>query len=103
MAKSTNPWRDFFQSVSVPNTQRGTGGARLDVQQASERMLQNPTIPFLAARIYGPPSLQIYDDTDPRYGPKADNVENIYLPSAMPAPGTKAPFDFWHWLKTGKV
>lgn len=76
---------DPFAQFSAPKAQTTLGGARADVQQTSEAHMQNRNTPFLVARIYASPSLTIPADSDPRYGDKADNVENVYLAPNRPA------------------
>jgi hypothetical protein len=83
------------------------GGARLQVQQTAEALaVSESNKPTVAARIYSPPALKSYDESDPRYEGKSDAVENIYLPSqfttneARPRSGIQQIFN---WLLKGKL
>lgn len=79
--------------------QQSLGGARAGVQRASEEFRSGMS---LADSIYAPPSIANFDQTDPRYAGKSDNVENVYLPApAAPAMPRSGLAQVWNWLTTG--
>lgn len=81
------------------------GGARPIVQATAEGIASNQAAPMLAARIYSSPSLKHYDDSDPRFVGKSDNVENIYLPAETVAESPKRAgiAQIFNWLFKGEM
>jgi len=75
---------------------KSQGGARPGVQAASEATRAGGT---LASSIYAAPAIQNFDQTDPRYDGKSDNVENVYL--AAPEAPRSGIAQIWNWLTTG--
>jgi len=100
------------RSLFPLQSQRGAprksiGGAKAYVQDTSEALVAAPSDkPAIASRIYSPPSLSNFDESDPRYQGKSDAVENIYLPSRFAATETKPRSGFQqllNWLTKGEL
>lgn len=91
--------KPFFAPRTV--SQQTQGGARAGVQAASDAMRDaNPM--SLTARIYAPTSIKNFDQDDPRYAGKSDNVENIYLPANESKPRSGLA-QIMNWLTTGRM
>lgn len=84
---------------------KGTvGGAKPVVQASAEALADRPDIPMLAARIYSPPSMKHYDDSDPRFAGKSDMVENIYLPAETVQEAPRSGImQIFNWLTKGRM
>lgn len=76
------------------------GGARPGVQQASEQFSAGG---MLASRVYAAPALPSYDQSDPRYDGKSDNVENIYLVANDPPKQRSGITQMLNWLFKGEL
>lgn len=80
---------------------KSIGGARPKIQAAAEAIAHVAPM-MLAARIYAPGAMQHYDDSDPRFTGKSDNVENIYLPAPIvPQAPRSGIAQMFNWLTTG--
>jgi hypothetical protein len=83
------------------------GGSRPIVQATAEKasaLANVPNVPLLAARIYSPPAMQLYDDNDPRFEAKANNVENIYHPAEQVIEQPRAGImQILNWLFKGEM
>lgn len=78
------------------------GGAKPVVQATAEKIAANQSAPMLASRIYAPPSMELYDDSDPRFDGKANNVENIYHPAEQVIEQPRAGLvQIFNWLFKG--
>jgi len=89
--------KTFLRGVSLP-APKSLGGAKSGVQQASETFQSGLS---LVNSIYAPPAIANFDQTDPRYGGKSDNVENIYLPAKDPVAPRSGIAQIFNWLTTG--
>jgi hypothetical protein len=84
---------------------RSVGGSRPHVQRVSDAMSQNETVPQTVSRIYAAPAQTLDTGTDPRYPAKDTQIENIYLPSALPQDrkARSGILQIANWLFTGRM
>lgn len=99
MRKTLNP----FNIRTRVSDAKSIGGAR-PIVQATSIALASGNVPMLAARIYAPGATMLYDDSDPRFEGKSDNVENIYLPAAVETQTPRSGIaQAINWLFTGRM
>lgn len=86
---------------SAPYKKQETqGGARAGVQAASEALDAGG---MLISRIYAPPSIVNFDQSDPRYAGKSDVVENVYQPAQDPKAPRSGFQQMVNWLLKGEL
>lgn len=89
--------KDVSRPVSI-------GGSRPIVQATAEKIAESQAKPMLASRIYAPPAMKLYDDSDPRFDGKANNVENIYHPASEVVEQPRAGImQIFNWLFKGEM
>lgn len=98
MRKQLNP----FSGPGKVYTPRAVGGSVPKVQAASEG-IASAGAPMAASRIYAAPALAHYDESDPRFEGKANNVENIYLPAAEKPEPRSGVAQIFNWLLNGRM
>jgi hypothetical protein len=94
-------WMQYLENRygTPPDTAIGVGGAVRSVQAKSDGAMDAGN--GLVGRIYSPTStVSMNAADDPRYGDKASNVENIYLPAAPDAPKKGFLGEMVDWIKT---